>query len=75
MAGLSSAELATLLREGDVHSVTVEQPQIKTGLETWFLLGAAGSTAIPVVMLTWVGMPRLTRLLDGWLYSGGAAAS
>jgi antibiotic biosynthesis monooxygenase (ABM) superfamily enzyme len=31
-------------------------------------LKAAVSTAIPVVMLTWVLMPRLTRLLQRWLY-------
>jgi antibiotic biosynthesis monooxygenase (ABM) superfamily enzyme len=109
-----SAELDALLREGDAHSLSVEQSQIKTGFETWFTLpdvpapgaappkwkmalvtwlallpqvialafvleplhlpfplGAAISTAIPVVMLTWVVMPRLTRLLYGWLYSGG----
>jgi antibiotic biosynthesis monooxygenase (ABM) superfamily enzyme len=36
---------------------------------TWpFPLGAAVSTAIPVVLLTWVLMPRLTRLLQRWLY-------
>jgi antibiotic biosynthesis monooxygenase (ABM) superfamily enzyme len=33
-----------------------------------FLLNAAVSTAIPVVMLTWVIMPRVTRVLYGWLY-------
>ena len=33
-----------------------------------FLLNAAVSTAIPVAMLTWVIMPRLTRALYGWLY-------
>jgi antibiotic biosynthesis monooxygenase (ABM) superfamily enzyme len=33
-----------------------------------FLAEAALSTAIPVVMLTWVVMPRLTRWLYGWLY-------
>ena len=32
------------------------------------LLKAAVSTAIPVMMLTWVLMPRLTRLLQRWLY-------
>ena len=36
-----------------------------------FLLGAAVSTAIPVVMLTWVVMPNLTRLLYHWLYTDG----
>jgi antibiotic biosynthesis monooxygenase (ABM) superfamily enzyme len=35
-----------------------------------FLLNAAVSTAIPVVMLTWVIMPRATRALYGWLYRG-----
>jgi uncharacterized protein len=36
---------------------------------TWpFPFGAAVSTAIPVVLLTWVLMPRLTRLLQRWLY-------
>ncbi len=45
-----------------------------------FLIGAALSTAIPVVLLTWVVMPRLTRWLQRWLYAGarpiptGAAA-
>ncbi len=34
-----------------------------------FLLEAAISTAIPVAMLTWVIMPRLTRLLYQWLYA------
>lgn len=38
-----------------------------------FLLNAATSTAIPVVMLTWVVMPRLTRVLYGWLYPGAGA--
>lgn len=33
-----------------------------------FLANAAVSTAIPVVMLTWVIMPRTTRALYGWLY-------
>jgi uncharacterized protein len=33
-----------------------------------FLLNAAVSTAIPVVMLTWIIMPRVTRVLYGWLY-------
>ena len=32
------------------------------------LLAVAISTAIPVIMLTWVIMPRLTRLLYRWLY-------
>jgi hypothetical protein len=35
-----------------------------------FLVNAAVSTAIPVVMLTWIVMPNLTRLLDAWLYAG-----
>lgn len=34
-----------------------------------FPLGAAISTAIPVAMLTWVVMPRLTKLLYRWLYA------
>lgn len=34
-----------------------------------FLAEAALSTAIPVAVLTWVMMPRLTRLLYRWLYS------
>jgi uncharacterized protein len=33
-----------------------------------FPVGIALSTAIPVVMLTWVVMPRLTKLLFTWLY-------
>jgi uncharacterized protein len=33
-----------------------------------FLASLAVSTAIPVSMLTWVLMPRLTRLLFRWLY-------
>ena len=37
-------------------------------LQLPFLVNAAVSTAIPVVMLTWVIMPRLTRALYGWLY-------
>jgi antibiotic biosynthesis monooxygenase (ABM) superfamily enzyme len=34
-----------------------------------FLVEVSLSTAIPVAMLTWVVMPRLTRLLYGWLYA------
>ncbi len=34
-----------------------------------FLAGVALSTAIPVAMLTWVIMPRVTRALDGWLHA------
>jgi uncharacterized protein len=34
------------------------------------LVGTALSTAIPVSMLTWVVMPRLTRALYRWLYKG-----
>lgn len=33
-----------------------------------FLVQASLSTAIPVAMLTWIIMPRLTRMLYGWLY-------
>jgi uncharacterized protein len=40
-----------------------------------FLLNAALSTAIPVVMLTWVVMPNLTRLLYAWLYAGHEATT
>jgi antibiotic biosynthesis monooxygenase (ABM) superfamily enzyme len=32
------------------------------------LLKAAVSTAIPVILLTWLLMPNLTRLLQRWLY-------
>ena len=39
-------------------------------LQLPFLVNATVSTAIPVVMLTWVVMPRLTRVLYGWLYRG-----
>jgi antibiotic biosynthesis monooxygenase (ABM) superfamily enzyme len=38
-------------------------------------LAAAVSTAIPVVMLTWVVMPRLTRLLQAWLYGAERPAA
>jgi antibiotic biosynthesis monooxygenase (ABM) superfamily enzyme len=34
-----------------------------------FPVGVALSTAIPVAMLTWVVMPRLTKLLYSWLYA------
>jgi antibiotic biosynthesis monooxygenase (ABM) superfamily enzyme len=37
------------------------------------LLEQALSTIIPVVLLTWVVMPTLTRLLYRWLYSETAA--
>src|SRR5207245_1202860 len=40
-----------------------------------FLLSVALSTAIPVAMLTWVIMPRLTRLLYGWLYAQSVRAA
>ena len=33
-----------------------------------FLLQAAVSTAIPVALLTWIIMPRVTRALYRWLY-------
>jgi antibiotic biosynthesis monooxygenase (ABM) superfamily enzyme len=36
-------------------------------LRLTFLVEAALSTAIPVAMLTWIVMPRLTRLLYRWL--------
>jgi antibiotic biosynthesis monooxygenase (ABM) superfamily enzyme len=39
-------------------------------LRLTFLVEAALSTAIPVAMLTWIVMPRLTRLLYRWLYPG-----
>jgi antibiotic biosynthesis monooxygenase (ABM) superfamily enzyme len=35
-----------------------------------FLAQVALTTAIPVSMLTWVVMPRLTRALYAWLYPG-----
>jgi len=36
---------------------------------TWpFPIGVVVATAIPVAMLTWVIMPRLTAWLYGWLY-------
>jgi antibiotic biosynthesis monooxygenase (ABM) superfamily enzyme len=40
-----------------------------TPLRLPFLLQAAVSTAIPVAMLTWVIMPRVTRVLYRWLYA------
>ncbi len=33
-----------------------------------FVVRAAVTTAIPVAMLTWIIMPRLTALLHSWLY-------
>ena len=36
-----------------------------------FLVEMALSTAIPVAMLTWIVMPRLTRLVYRWLYPSG----
>ena len=39
-------------------------------LQLPFFLNASVSTAIPVVMLTWVIMPRVTRALYGWMYRG-----
>lgn len=38
-------------------------------LQLPFLAGVALSTAIPVAVLTWLAMPRLTRALDGWLHA------
>ena len=38
-----------------------------------YLVNVALSTAIPVSMLTWVIMPRLTRRLYGWLYPSAHA--
>jgi antibiotic biosynthesis monooxygenase (ABM) superfamily enzyme len=106
----SSPEVVELLRKGEKLATSVDEPCVKTGLETWFtlpglpapksappkwkmalvtwlallpqviLLGflvpaalpllvkVSISTAIPVVLLTWVIMPNLTRLLYGWLY-------
>jgi antibiotic biosynthesis monooxygenase (ABM) superfamily enzyme len=103
-----SAAYRDALREADASSRASHEPQIRSGLETWFtvpgaphpvprwkmalvtwlalmpqvialsfllaplrlpfLAGVALSTAIPVAMLTWVIMPRLTRALDGWLH-------
>ena len=37
-----------------------------------FPLGVAISTAIPVCVLTWFAMPRLTKLLRPWLYGPDA---
>lgn len=37
-----------------------------------FLVNVAVSTAIPVCMLTWIVMPRVTRLLEAWLYARDA---
>jgi antibiotic biosynthesis monooxygenase (ABM) superfamily enzyme len=39
-------------------------------LELPALAGQIVATAIPVVLLTWVVMPALTRQLYGWLYPG-----
>ena len=39
-----------------------------------FLANVALSTAIPVSMLTWVVMPRATRVLYRWLYASSAPA-
>jgi antibiotic biosynthesis monooxygenase (ABM) superfamily enzyme len=33
-------------------------------------LATPPSRSRPVVMLTWIAMPNLTRLLDAWLYAG-----
>jgi antibiotic biosynthesis monooxygenase (ABM) superfamily enzyme len=38
-----------------------------------FLLSVAVSTAIPVCLLTWIVMPRATRLLARWLYADDGA--
>jgi uncharacterized protein len=37
-------------------------------LQLPFLIKTALSTLIPVATLTWVVMPRLTRVLNRWLY-------
>jgi uncharacterized protein len=33
------------------------------------ILGVAAGTAIPVAVLTWFAMPRVTKLLYRWLYA------
>jgi antibiotic biosynthesis monooxygenase (ABM) superfamily enzyme len=40
-----------------------------------FAVNVALNTAIPVALLTWVAMPWLKRLLEGWLYAGRAGGS
>ncbi|MEZ4588492.1 MAG: hypothetical protein R2909_19100 [Gemmatimonadales bacterium] len=47
--------------------VAVLVPVVPAGVP--FLLNVALTTAIPLVLLTWVVMPRLTKLLYGWLYA------
>lgn len=39
-----------------------------------FAANVAITTAIPVVLLTWVIMPRLTGALAGWLYADASVA-
>lgn len=105
-----SPDYRQAMRDADRSSRAGEDPQVRSGLETWFTLPGAPprplpprwkmalvtwlcllpqvialsfllapfglpflanvalSTAIPVAMLTWVVMPRVTRALDGWLH-------
>jgi antibiotic biosynthesis monooxygenase (ABM) superfamily enzyme len=56
-----SSELAALLREADTFSVSVEESQVKTGLETWFTLPGvpAPRTAPPkwkMALVTWLAL-------------------
>jgi hypothetical protein len=44
-----------------------------TSLECWFTLPGQPGTALTVPLMTWVVMPRVTRLLHRWLYPGPGA--
>jgi antibiotic biosynthesis monooxygenase (ABM) superfamily enzyme len=110
-AWVSSSEVLRLLETCEELAVATDQPQRRSGFETWFtlpglpspempppkwkmavvtwlaifpqalalslflpadwprLIGVALGTAIPVSTLTWWIMPKLTGILQHWLYS------
>jgi uncharacterized protein len=73
-----SSGYESLMRDADAVSTAGDESQIQSGLEPWFTLPDMPAppqpppkwkvllTALPVVMLTWVVMPRAARALYHW---------
>ncbi|ADO71844.1 antibiotic biosynthesis monooxygenase [Stigmatella aurantiaca] len=67
----SLPEVVELLRAGEAHATPLEQPVVRTGLETWFTVPGMPAKAVPpkwkMALVTWLALLPQALILGSLL--------